>query len=227
MNEQIRIARASIEDASQIAQIIVTVWGYQQSVDLIRQAIESDHLTHVAKTPTDEIVGFVDSFVTQNSQMQSRWELDLLAVHPEYRNQGIAGRLVAANLEKAQLENMKYVRALVRTDNVPVHNVLQRLGFTLEDETNHLCVCDKPAPEPIETKYSSHLIPVQTFTYQGYWIEDEYTRDSLRIARQFADPEKNMIVGAVIPEAQYRPIQSVLDGYDKLGEYFWCIKALE
>ena len=54
-----------------------------------------------------------------------------LAVHPEYRRQGIGEKLLAVVLEDAHRKGMKTATLEVRAQNTPAQALYQRFGFTV------------------------------------------------------------------------------------------------
>jgi ribosomal protein S18 acetylase RimI-like enzyme len=75
----------------------------------------------------DRAVGFVIGFVT-HGLAGAQWEIDLLAVHPDWTGQGLAKRLIgAASAFGAGLAQR--ARAVVAVDNTVSRRVFERVGF--------------------------------------------------------------------------------------------------
>ena len=73
------------------------------------------------------VVGFVVAFLTRGLR-GPWWEIDLLAVHPEWTRRGLAARLVrAASIRGGQVADR--ARAVVSTENSASARVFERAGF--------------------------------------------------------------------------------------------------
>jgi ribosomal protein S18 acetylase RimI-like enzyme len=84
------------------------------------------------------VVGFVAAFATCGL-LGRRWEIDLLAVHPDWSGQGIATRLIrAAAVGGAPLA--KQARAVVASDNIASARAFARAGFQSAPETRQLLI---------------------------------------------------------------------------------------
>lgn len=56
-------------------------------------------------------------------------DLSHLAVHPEFRREGVATRLVETACQRAAQAKCRIVRATVRRDNQPARGLFRNLGF--------------------------------------------------------------------------------------------------
>lgn len=98
------------------------------------------------------VVGFVAAFPTWGLTGR-RWEIDLLAVHPDWRGQGIATGLIRASAEGGA-HLAKQARAVVATDNTASARAFARAGFHSEPQTRQLLIyrtgdqAAQPAPVP-------------------------------------------------------------------------------
>jgi ribosomal protein S18 acetylase RimI-like enzyme len=90
-----------------------------------------------------QVIGFVIAFPTTGLKGQ-RWEIDLLAVLPEWQGHGLATRLIraaaasemATRLTRAAAE----ARAVVATDNAPSTRAFTRAGFRAQPGTCTLLI---------------------------------------------------------------------------------------
>ena len=74
-----------------------------------------------------QVVGFIVSFLTHNLR-GACWEIDLLAVHPDWTRRGLATRLIrTAASYGASLAGQ--ARAVVSTENAGSGRAFQRVGF--------------------------------------------------------------------------------------------------
>jgi ribosomal protein S18 acetylase RimI-like enzyme len=84
------------------------------------------------------IVGFVVTFLTRGWQGPC-WEIDLLAVHPDWQGHGLATRLIrVAGARGARF--VRHARAAVATDNEPSLRAFARAGFRREAEPHELWI---------------------------------------------------------------------------------------
>src|SRR5690606_21118999 len=90
-NEPVVICEATEEDAPGIVYVMESAWPEEKpSMNRITRIVaDNNHCTMVAKK-NNQLVGFVDAFMT----VGTRWEVDLLAVHPQHRRLGIAKKLL-------------------------------------------------------------------------------------------------------------------------------------
>jgi ribosomal protein S18 acetylase RimI-like enzyme len=92
----------------------------------------------------DRVVGFLIGFVT-NGLPGVRWEIDLLAVHPDWMGQGLAKQLIgAAAAYGAGLAHR--ARAVVAVDNIASRRAFERVGFRLADRCKLLIYRPKERP---------------------------------------------------------------------------------
>jgi ribosomal protein S18 acetylase RimI-like enzyme len=86
----------------------------------------------------DEVVGFVVAFATQ-SLAGPCWEIDLLAVHPDWAGQGVATRLIrSASAYGAQVAPR--ARAVVARENEGSARAFLRAGFRPQLEAYELLI---------------------------------------------------------------------------------------
>jgi ribosomal protein S18 acetylase RimI-like enzyme len=84
------------------------------------------------------VVGFVVAFPTHSLQGR-RWEIDLLAVLPEWRGRGLATRLIRA-ASGYGMAVARQARAAVATDNNPSGRAFRRAGFLSEPGSSTLLI---------------------------------------------------------------------------------------
>jgi ribosomal protein S18 acetylase RimI-like enzyme len=86
----------------------------------------------------DSVAGFVVAFPTTGLQGRC-WEVDLLAVLPEWRGRGLATRLIRAACAEGKRVAQR-ARAAVATDNGASIRAFTRAGFRVGAETNKLLI---------------------------------------------------------------------------------------
>ncbi len=84
------------------------------------------------------VIGFVAAFPVHSLQ-GVRWEIDLLAVHPDWRGRGIASDLVRA-AAAGGVDVAERARAVVATDNVASARAFGHAGFEPVQETCELLI---------------------------------------------------------------------------------------
>lgn len=223
MTVDIRVMRP--DDAAAVAAVIAAVWPDEPPVveRIAEVAGRADHRGWVA-LDSGRAVGFLDGFTTRSQEGTRRWELDLIAVHPEARGRGAARGLVIAALEA--VEGVDLIRALVRVDNTPMQRVMARTGFAIEESGPHvLMVADADLNSHADD--DALLLEVFTLTYRGVWVEGAQDLQRLITARGQAAPRGLDVAGAVIPARQTAALKDAeTAGYARVGEYDWWIKTL-
>ena len=124
-------------------------------------------------TVDGNVAGFVSAFVTPGRQGERRWEFDLVAVRRDDQGKGLGKRLLRQASEKGRSRSLETSRAFVRTENVQSQRIFEAVGYK-SDRRVHLLHLWEPESsggsgrsQPDEVK----LIPVDTLTYRGLWIE--------------------------------------------------------
>jgi GNAT superfamily N-acetyltransferase len=167
------IRQALLSDAPSIRQLLIGVWPEDEEPTLenITRALANiEHASFVTvQADNDSIVGFVDSFLTEASDGTRRWEIDLLAVHPDWRGRGLASQLVNISIAAGLDRSARLTRALVRADNVACQRVMRSCGLLAKPckyQISTRAKRDMPTVPP-----AMCLVPVQTCLYRGYWLE--------------------------------------------------------
>lgn len=224
----VHIRRAKMDDIPAILNVKQATWP--------DEAVNSTHIAGVLREPdhvclvsvvNDRTVGFVDGFLTLAVSGVRRWEVDLLAVHPEYRNRGIASRLVEENTRAGLEMGAEMARALIRLDNTGSQRTFSRCGYICDQNECMLYVSPDSPDSAVELPPNVYLIPVYTLNYCGLWIEGELSATSLSYAQTVRARHGYDLVGAVIPIYQPEAIQAAVDaGYMRAGTYqWWQIRA--
>jgi len=226
--DSIRVSLASVEDTRAIGAVKRRVWP-QEAVedDLIQEALT--HRTHavLAVWCDESLVGFVDGFLTRSVAGVPRWEVDLLAVHPDHQGRGLGTRLVSASLKAGAEKGARLARGLVRLDNFASQRVFERCGFSPRPRQFELYVstgvdgsCPRMPPE-------GYWVEVQTFGYRGLWLEERFTQTSLESAVCACRSRNLDLAGALIPAEDGDALQTARRlGYSRVGDYQWWVKEL-
>ena len=100
----------------------------------------------------DGVTGFVMAFPTYTLHGRN-WEVDLVAVQPASRRQGIATELVKAAVEGARGHSLDTARALAATDNPASQRVFTKAGFAPEGTLCYLLLYEIRGfvPRPLDS----------------------------------------------------------------------------
>lgn len=99
-----------------------------------------------------EVTGFVMAFPTHTLHGRN-WELDLVAVLPAFRRQGIATELIKVAVEGAGEHSLDTARALAATDNLASQRAFTKAGFTPEETVCSLLLYEIRGfvPRPVDS----------------------------------------------------------------------------
>ena len=88
-NSKIMIQQVQAAHIPEIADLKKAVWPHEAAdPDLISAALNTpSHQAFIAKID-GQPAGFVSCFVTSSHEGDARWEIDLIAVHPDFRRRG-------------------------------------------------------------------------------------------------------------------------------------------
>ncbi len=208
------------KDAPELARLIHTIWpdDNPDPARIARVSLDPSKLTLIEEAD-GQIVGFVSAFPTLTVEGASRWEVDLLGVHPACRGRGIARGLTEAVVEAGRGYGAKAARALIRIGNTASLNTFLRCGFSLDPTILDLYVADgeggvSPTPPP-----GLHLIPVETLTYAGTWVEGDFSLDNLLFSRAVGMGT----VGVLIPVGS---LAAEAAGFENAGQFQWVTRTL-
>jgi GNAT superfamily N-acetyltransferase len=237
----LEICRATAaKHATGIAQVRQAVWPDDDTADssALDEAIldalqDSNRVTYVA-VEDDRVVGFADGFLTISAEGVPRWEVDLLAVHPEFRERKIGQKLVTASVEAGQEMGAKQGRALVQFENYASQQTFARCGFDTDSSECILFVSSGSAanfftPQQANDRLKTadippdvHLISVRTLYYRGLWLEGELSFDAFDATQAIREHYRWDIAGAVIPVTEQAAVQAARSaGYKKMDRYWW------
>jgi ribosomal protein S18 acetylase RimI-like enzyme len=220
----ISLGLAIPQDAQAISQIIELAFHEQASFEQIQQLIiDGNHCTWVAETvESKEIVGFVDGFMTIAQEGTRRFELDLIAVHPDFAGQGIGKQLIHTFSEN--VIDADIIRTLVAVNNTAMQRAMTATGYQLETQVHSLYISSN-SDEKTNRATESHLIPVETFTYSGIWLEGEITKEAIQAAQYQRQKCGSDVIGAVISTENTKAIELVQStGFEYIKDFQWWTK---
>lgn len=217
------IREAAQKDIRGITPVKKSCWPEENAdPNLIKNVLEApNHSTHVA-VYDGIIVGFVDSFLTYAGDRTPRWEVDLLAVGPEYRGRKLGEQLVRASMATELANQAALTRALIQVENIASQVTFARCDFQREEQVCNLFISNDQDVVSLLASVSLSLISVTTMNYRGLWLEDEFTSESFRAAQALRSSSTLDRVGAVIPANLDASCQAAKEsGYIRIGQYQW------
>jgi L-amino acid N-acyltransferase YncA len=184
----------------------------------------------------DDVAGFVSAFLTVDKDGKRRWEVDLLAVRPASQGQRLGQRLVEAACADERGLGTSLARAAIRVDNVASQKTFENAGFKTDGEIHRLLTWT-PTQDNGPNIYggSVTLVPVDTLTYRGLWLEGltaynvdvDEQRSAVQMARSIIAWEGRRTVGAMIPAiGSHRLAADLRDTAEMHGEYCWFVKRI-
>jgi len=208
------VRRATIDDLRAIAGLIEVCLDEVPVETHLKNAFGVTRLTYIADIQ-GVICGFVDGFFTRSVEGALRFEVDLLAVHPCVRGQGIAATLINEACRQAAVHCPQLNRALVRVDNAASERAFRKSGFSGQSDVYELYVSNTHSL----AVSAEHFVPVVTLTYSGHWLEGGLQPVSHVDVR----PASSALLGAVVPKGSRA--SALLDdlGFTMLGKFHWWI----
>lgn len=225
------IRTAKLMDVIEIKWVLDAVWPDNEITAKRVEGVLSDptHSTMVYEIE-GQVVGFADGFLTTSSDGIKRWELDLLAVHPNFQRRGIASALVTANTEFGQSRGTVIARGLVAIDNVGSQKAFAKSGYETDGIVCELMVASRTIQlsDITDIGEDTTIIPVQTMNYTGLWVEGKRSKAGLADGLRDLPDSAYDLAGAVIPAGNTSEIDDALSlGYEKVGRYQWWQRPLK
>jgi GNAT superfamily N-acetyltransferase len=201
------IRKATPNDTKPIKILKDTIWPSDSTTEEHIQTILNDpKQTIIINEINSEITGLTAAFATTSQDKIKRWEVDLLAVHPQYQRQGIAKNLVNAITEIGREKDTKITRALIQIENIGSQRTFAACGYTTNSDIQTLYVSDGENTSTPDSVDECYLIPVSTLNYRGVWIEDKFLPETFKLAQTMRTRHQWDIAGAVIPTTNKQAI---------------------
>lgn len=221
---------AEVADAPELARLKRAVWPDDKPdpAPIARVFNDTDRCTLVA-LEDGVMAGFVDVFVTISAEGVTRWEIDLLAVHPRRRGRGIGQTLTRAACDEGAKRGLTLARALTHVQNTGVHRTFSACDFTSDHRVYGLYIASGIVDNAVAALPPGlHLFPVTTLNYCGLWLEGEIDAAGLAYAGRVRAHYGWELAGAVIPEDNTEATSAALRvGYEQVGLYYWWQKRLD
>ncbi len=221
---------AQLGDEEAIQRVKESVWPDETTrAERIQSVLnDSQHHTTVAII-NEDTVGFVDGFLTVSATGMPRWEVDLLAVHPSHRRQGIASRLIECSIHAGLERGAELARGLVQVDNAGSQRAFARCAFTTDGMVYQLCVAFSGEVQPlIQPPAQLHLVDVNTMNYTGLWLENCYLQEAFVAAKHLLAHKQYDVAGVVIPGSERAAVEAAWNaGFELIGHYHWWQRKLK
>jgi L-amino acid N-acyltransferase YncA len=233
----ITIRKATPSDVPGIGVVVRDVWEQDVLPDVCLAQTRCQACALYVAAEGDDVAGFVSAFLTVDKDGDRRWEVDLLAVRPANRGRRLGQRLVEAACADERARDVPLARAAIRVDNVPSQRTFERAGFATDGELHKLLIWTPTRDTgPIVYGGSVTLVPVDTLTYRGLWLEgltaynvdQDEQRSAVQMARSIIAWEGRHNTGAMIPAiGSHRLVPELQDAAEIHGEYQWFTKTLD
>ena len=223
MSRKIRAARAGAKEG--ISRVLHDVWEESLLEDVFEAYTESDDRLVLVSEDGGQVEGFSSAFLTPAPV--SCWEVDLVAVLPNSRGKGVGSDLIRGTVSGAPREKAEIARASVRVDNCASQGAFERVGFSTDMIERTLLLWD-PVIGCDESFYHPGvaLVPVDTLTYRGLWIEvrehesdGSMIRAAINACRSRIAKEGRLNTGALVSDSQQIRLHPELRDGREHGRY--------
>jgi L-amino acid N-acyltransferase YncA len=232
----ITIRKATPADAPGIGAIVHDAWEQEILPDVCEAQTRCQACALYVASEGDDVAGFVSAFLTVDKNGHRRWEVDLLAVRPASQGRRLGQQLVEAACADERARSTPTARAAIRVDNVASQRTFENAGFKTNGEIHRLLIWTPTQDNgPLVYGGSVTLVPVDTLTYRGLWLEGltaynvdmEEQRNAVQMARSIIAWEKRHSTGAMIPAiGSHRLATDLRDAAEMHGEYRWFVRPL-
>ncbi len=229
------LRRATFGDVDGIAAVVYDVWEENILVDVCEAQIQDDACALWVAEDGGDVAGFVSAFLTVGCGGVRRWEVDLLAVRRASQGQRLGRELVLAACGDGARRDVAVARAAIRVDNVASQRAFEHAGFATDRRVHKLLVWFPKLNDGPNDVRQATLLPVDTLTYRGLWIEgltsEELTsqerRSAVRAARARAARDERLNTGAVIPvDEEHLLAVDLREQASVHGEYYWFVRRV-
>lgn len=223
MGRAIRAARRG--DKEGVARVLHDVWEESLLGDVFESHTLSDDCLILVSEHGGQVEGFSSAFLTPPPV--SCWEVDLVAVLPNSRGKGLGVDLIRGTVLGAPRGKAEIARASIRIDNRASQRAFEKVGFTTDMTESTLLLWgpteeyDEPCSIPGVT-----LVPVDTLTYRGLWIEVQdkeadgpMMRTAINSARCRIAKEGRLNTGVGVSDAQRSRLSRELGDGREHGRY--------
>jgi L-amino acid N-acyltransferase YncA len=230
------LRKATPADAPGIAAVVRDIWEQDILPDVCEAQTCCQACALYVAAEGSDIAGFVSAFLTVDKDGNRRWEVDLLAVRHANQGRRLGQQLVEAACEDERVRGTPIARAAIHVNNVASQKTFKNAGFTTDREVHKLLTWTPTRDTgPIVYGGSVTLVPVDTLTYRGLWLEGltaynvdtDEQRSAVHTARSVIAWEGRHNTGAMIPAIGSHRLAPDLEAAAKMvGEYHWFVKRM-
>ena len=224
------IRPATASDIPGIAQVCEAAFAEQIEPEVcLRQVADSTIDLHVA-VEGNKVAGFVSAFALDGAA-DNPWFVDSLAVRPQSQGRGHGRRLIESTWTTARRRGFHLSRALIRADNAPSQRCFALCGYVTDQRPHSLYIWPPQASAANGKTDPVRLLPVDTITYRGLWLEGladastEIQRRAVQQARAYCARDSRGPSGALIADPS-RLDGTLLDQAELKEEYHWWTMTL-
>ena len=124
---KIKISKMTADDIAQIQEIENDSFPIPWEKETFTHELTNMLATYLVAKEDDKVVGFVGAwFVMDECQITN------IAIHKDYRKNGIATQLVNELLKECKKHGTNYIMLEVRVNNIAAQKLYSKLGFTEE-----------------------------------------------------------------------------------------------
>lgn len=127
--KQILICKMTFDDLQGVYEVEENSFPIPWPISSFESELKNILATYLVAKIENKIVGYIGMwFVMDECHIMN------LAVHPNYRNIGIAKKLVAELFKLCKKHHSKYIMLEVRKSNIAAQKLYEKLGFVYEVE---------------------------------------------------------------------------------------------
>ena len=219
------IRPAATSDIPGIARVCEAAFAEPIEPEVCRRQIADPTIDLHVAVEGDEVAGFVSAFALDGAA-DNPWFVDSLAVRPQSQGRGYGRHLIESTWTTARRRGFRLSRALIRADNAPSQCCFARCGYATDQRSYSLYIWSSQASAANGKTDPIRLLPVDTITYRGLWLEGladasaEIQRRAVQQARAYCARKGRGPSGALIADPS-RLDGTLLDQAELRGEYHW------
>lgn len=122
--ETFEIRNATTKDINELLELENCFAAPWKRENLLYELVENPVNTFLVVTYFNQIVGFIDYWITFDSATISQ-----IAIKPEYRRKGLAKMLLKEMIDDCYAKRVRNIALEVRTHNIHAINLYKKIGF--------------------------------------------------------------------------------------------------
>ena len=219
------IRPAIASDIPGIAQVCEAAFAEQIEPEVCLRQIAVPTIDFHVAVEGNEVAGFVSAFALDGAT-DNPWFVDSLAVRPQSQGRGYGRHLIESTRTAARRRGFRLSRALIRADNTPSQHCFAHCGYATDQRPHSLYIWPPQASAVNGKTDPVRLLPVDTITYRGLWLEEladasaEIQNRAVQQARAYCAREGRGPSGALITDPS-RLDAALLEQAELRGGYYW------